>query len=408
MGLSSMKPFKLLEFLDAVSEDLNQSHSPQNFLIQFPKIIHKFLPIRHVIVFYKDFVGNIFTSYTSELGNDSVLSLREDSNLIKSFFARQESLLLENEDDIYRNLFNRDSDNILDRFELNYIFPLHCKKHYRGVLLAEVDKKTVRMLKEIEAALRLAVQFFIPILEIERMETENDRNYYRLFKFDRLVLLGEMVASIAHELKTPMNTALLEIQELSDSIFDKNDIIASFGKIKQEILRVNRFIESLLSFSKFKEIYFEKIDINEFIEKILLEIPRKRIPFECKIHRKFEHPIIINSDRNRLRQVFLNILFNAFDAVTGNAGEIIIKTYSEYKETQKDTKYIISIKDNGSGIPQDIKERVLEPFFTTKSNGTGLGLYISYGIMQSLKGDLEIESSEKGTTVYIILSGRSQ
>ena len=102
--------------------------------------------------------------------------------------------------------------------------------------------------------------------------------------------------------------------------------------------------------------------------------------------------------------VFLNVIFNALDA-TGKGGTITIKTYSEYKETIKDIKKIISIRDNGPGIPQEIKERVLEPFFTTKKEGTGLGLYISYGIMKSLKGDLEIESNENGTTVFIILPG---
>jgi signal transduction histidine kinase len=120
-----------------------------------------------------------------------------------------------------------------------------------------------------------------------------------------------------------------------------------------------------------------------------------------------EKEIQVASDGNRLKQVFINVFFNALEALSGmENGEISIRIYSEYNELPKNIRHIIAITDNGPGIPATIKEKVLEPFFTTKKEGTGLGLYISYSIMKTLKGDLEIHSSGQGTRVNLILPAR--
>jgi signal transduction histidine kinase len=115
----------------------------------------------------------------------------------------------------------------------------------------------------------------------------------------------------------------------------------------------------------------------------------------------------VESDGNRLKQVFINVFFNALEALKGiENSEIIIRIYSEYNDLPKNIRHIIAITDNGPGIPAAIKEKVLQPFFTTKKEGTGLGLYISYSIMKTLKGDLEIHSSGQGTRVNLILPAR--
>ena len=399
-----MKEIRTFEFLKSISDAIDKMQSPVYFLNQLPKIIKNFLPIRKAIIFYKNQVGNNFYPFSDDFDCSKINELSEDSNLVESFATRKDSMLLENKKELYQDLFNRDSDNLLSSYDLNCILPLHSRNYYRGLLLAWYDPKKEKLLKDVEKTIQIASNIFIPVIETKILELEIDRNYYRLFKFDRLVLLGEMVASIAHELRTPINTVLLEIQEMSDSLFSLNDIDASYEKIKGEINRVNHFIESLLSFSRFKEISIEKISLKEFVEGALEDIPPKKVPQSLKISKELKDDLFVSTDSSRLRQVFLNVIFNAFDA-TGKGGTITIKTYSEYKETIKDIKKIISIRDNGPGIPQEIKERVLEPFFTTKKEGTGLGLYISYGIMKSLKGDLEIESNENGTTVFIILPG---
>jgi len=399
-----MKQLKKYEFIQAISDAVGTALSMSNFLKQLPGIIQRYLPLKRSIIFYKSETGNHFNPYSEEFENNRITPLDEKSNIIRSFVSHRRAIILDKEENIYQEIFNKNSDHILERYDLNVVIPLYCRRYSRGLLLSWLDPKKKGFFKDLEQVMQTAADIFIPIIETERLEVENDRNYYRLFKFDRLVLLGEMVASIAHELKTPMNTVLLEVQEMHDMLNDQKGMDQTCKKIKKEITRINQFIRSLLSFSKFKEISNEELALNEFVQKTLKDIPRKRIPADLKIAPHLENNPVVFTDRNRLHQVFLNILFNAFDAA-GTGGEISIKTYSEHKETDKDMKHYIAIRDSGPGISDEIKEKILEPFFTTKQEGTGLGLYISYGIMRSLKGDLEIESSAKGTTVYIILPG---
>ncbi len=403
-----MKYLKLkkYDFLQAISDTIVAAPSMTDFLRQLPGIIRKYLPLKSTVVFYRGQTGNHFQSYPEVLENSPVQPLDEQSDIIRSFVNHKRAILLDSDENMYYDIFNKNSDRLLDRFDLNLIIPLHCRRYYRGMVLGRLDNKKKNFLKEVEEMVQAAANIFIPIIETERLELENDRNYYRLFKFDRLVLLGEMVASIVHELKTPMGTVLLEIQELNDRLakLGHTQLTPSCKKIKEEVRRVDRFIRSLLSFSKFKEIEMQHLTLDEFVREALEEIPGKRIPPGLRLSTHLESCQIIPIDRNRTRQVFFNLLFNAFDAA-GIDGNVTIGTYSERKETQKDIRYIISIRDNGPGIADEIKERIMEPFFTTKEEGTGLGLYISYGIMQSVKGDLEIESNSDGTTVYIILPG---
>ena len=399
-----MKQLKSYEFIQAISDAVENAPSMSTFLKQLPGIIQEYLPLKRTVIFYKSETGNHYNPYSEDFENSRITPLDENSNIIRSFVNHRRVILLDEKENIYQEIFNKNSDHILDRYDLNLVVPLYCRRYNRGLMLSRLDPKKKGLLKELEQVLHTAADIFIPIIETERLEVENDRNYYRLFKFDRLVLLGEMVASIAHELKTPMSTVLLEVQEMHDMLTDQKGLDQTCKKIKKEINRVNQFIRSLLSFSKFKEISNEELALNEFVKKTLKDIPRKRIPPNLKIVTQLQNNPVVYTDRNRLHQVFLNILFNAFDAA-GPRGEITIKTYTEHKETDKDMKHYIAIRDNGPGISDEIKEKILEPFFTTKKEGTGLGLYISYGIMRSLKGDLEIESSANGTAVYIVLPG---
>ncbi|MCP5053265.1 MAG: hypothetical protein GY940_39230 [bacterium] len=398
--------FKSYEFMQAISGAIDATPSMIDFLNQLPGIIEKYLPVKQTVVFYRGDNGKQFQPYPGELGDSPIAPLDEQSDIIRGFVTHQRAVPLDSKEDVYYEIFNRNSHRLLDRFHMNLLLPLHCRGLYRGLMVCRMDLKKKGSLKEVEEIVRTASHIFIPIIETERLAVENDRNYYRLFKFDRLVLLGEMVAAIAHELRTPMNTILLEIQEMNDRLKEKGqkDMTATCQKIKGEIQRVNQFIRSLLNFSRFKEMAMENLALNDFVRQSLAEVPKRRIPVNLEMDAKLECTSIIPIDRNRLRQVFFNILFNAFDAA-GENGKVTIRAYSEAGKTDKKTRYFISIHDNGPGIPDEIKERILEPFFTTKEDGTGLGMYISQGIMNNMKGTLEINNSGEGTTVNIILPG---
>jgi signal transduction histidine kinase len=395
------------EFLDEVFRALQAVRSARGFLPLFPKLLRRHFPSQRCILYYKDAEGNVFRPYSDDDLEGPLPLIREEANLIESFTGRTEVLLAGPKTRMYFDLFNRDSEELLTRMGLNLVVPLHARKYFRGLLLARVKAKDGRSVRALTGAAQTAAAMFIPLIEAEQMEFENDKNYYRLFKFDRLVLLGQMAASLAHELRTPLTTVLFEISAIKNQLGADRAVAAAYEKINREIVRANQMIESLLVFSKFKGLEISAIPLREFAETTLREIPAKKIPPHVDIRVQAEKEIQVSSDGNRLKQVFINVLFNALEALAGRqSGSIAVRIYSEYKELPKDVRHIIAISDDGPGIPDAIKDRVLEPFFTTKKEGTGLGLYISYSIMKTLKGDLEIHSSGQGTQVNIILPAR--
>ncbi len=393
-------------FLEEVCAGIKNSASPEAFLGKLPDALMRNLPLDPLVLFYLDKDGNRFSAFGRPEHIGELFQLEEGSSLAECFSSRTGPLVLDGGADMYRALFNRDTGGLIDRLAIDLILPLHFHGRHRGMVAARRERRCRYSPTALARLLEQCAAIVIPAVEMERLELENDRNYYRLFKFDRLVLLGQMAAAIAHELKTPLSTVTLELQELTDGELAAGEAAASSARIRRQLLRLNELIESLLSFSRFRAPHPQETDLKDLLETTLAGLPGKRIPQGVRITTCLEETLVSRVDRNRLQQVLLNVLFNAFDAV-GPGGKIHIRAYAERKATRRDFHLVIAISDNGPGIPQHLKTRVLEPFFTTKAGGTGLGLYISYGIMTGMKGSLEIQSSKKGTTVYLILPGRT-
>jgi signal transduction histidine kinase len=395
------------DFFSQMASALQEGRDSRSFLPRFPVLLQKHFPCSRCILYYKESEGNVFRAYGSDDGNRTLPLIGEEASLIESFTGRSEFLLADGRNRMYFDLFNRDSDGFLAKNSLNLIVPLHARKYFRGLLLAAVDGMDRPAVTALAHAAQTGALMLIPLIESEQMEYENDKNYYRLFKFDRLVLLGQMAASLAHEMRTPLTTVLFELAAIQNQLPADEKIGSAYESINREIARANQMIESLLVFSKFKELNIVPFFLHEFIERTLREIPAHKISPRVNVQVHAENEIQVNSDGNRLKQVFINVLFNALEAMNNQPQAAIhIRIYSEYKDLPKNVRHIIAISDNGPGIPDSIKDRVLEPFFTTKKEGTGLGLYISYSIMKTLKGDLEIQSSGQGTRVNLILPAK--
>ncbi len=395
------------DFFAEIAQSLQSARSARAFLPAFPRLLRRHFPSVRSVLYYKEAEGNAFRPYSDDNPEIPLPLVREESNLIESFTGRTEPMQVNIQTRMYFDLFNRDCDDLLAKKGLNLIIPLHARKYFRGLLLARVEGRDGRAVRSLTDAAQAAAAMFIPLVEAERMEFENDKNYYRLFKFDRLVLLGQMAASLAHELRTPLTTVLFEIAAIKSQLDSNGAITAAYDKINREIGRANQMIESLLVFSKFKDLNLSEVPLREFVERTLQEIPAKKIPSHVKVRVHAENEVRVFSDADRLKQVFINVLFNALEAMASQpSGTVDIRIYSQYHELPKNVHHVIAICDTGPGIPGAIKDRVLEPFFTTKREGTGLGLYISYSIMKTLKGDLEIHSSGQGTRVSVILPSR--
>jgi len=217
-------------------------------------------------------------------------------------------------------------------------------------------------------------------------------------KFENLIL------GLAHELKNPLSGIRGAAQILGVES-DKNSEDAQCAQIIiKEVDRLNHLLEKLKDLEPFAKETFQYVDIHEILmDLILLETKSIRKGIEIKHDFDVTVPTILG-DENSLKQVFLNILKNSIQAI-GSSGNVNIKTRwnIDYKLDGQNS-ILIEFNDDGEGIPKDNIDKLYSPFFTTKKDGSGMGLFLSYQLIAKHGGAIFIESEEKiGTSVKIYL-----
>ena len=214
------------------------------------------------------------------------------------------------------------------------------------------------------------------------------------------------VAGVAHEVKTPLAIIKTRIQMWQQKLLaEENNASAeklisdqSLQLVINEINRLSNLVNRLLIFSKPVEENFQLTDLNALVFDLLPLFKLNRYREKATVEFNASSvPIKIEIDSNKIEQVVLNIITNSFEAVKFD-GKINIKT------DVNDSYAVITISDNGEGIPVNVQKNIFDPFFTTKGNGTGLGLSIAYEIVHAHKGKIEFSSEEgKGSTFNIYL-----
>ncbi len=214
---------------------------------------------------------------------------------------------------------------------------------------------------------------------------------------ERLAAIGEMAAGIAHELRTPLTSIRGFVQYLQGSS-DPKEWQEYGGIIIREVDGLNRIVSELLDLVRPQPLHPMPTDLNQLVRETMLlardDASDPRIAFVLELEDNLPR---IEVDRGQIKQVLLNIIVNGIQAITG-IGEIHVRTRAKSAE-----EVSLSITDNGCGIPQNIRERIFDPFFSTKPTGTGLGMAIARRIVDSHQGTIEIDSSEgSGTTVTLL------
>lgn len=230
----------------------------------------------------------------------------------------------------------------------------------------------------------------------------------------KLLSLGEMTAGIVHDIKNPINVSLNSIELIKyqiDELFEEDldgEILETLKDIKEKMnfleegtSRVNDVIEGVTLLSRKDQTSFENFNLNTFLKKttsfLKYELDKNGVSLDINCDRN----LIIKGKESLLTQVIVNIIKNAIDAVIDQPYN---KRWIEINASEEDRYTILKIKDSGKGIPSDIKEKILEPFFTTKEvgKGTGLGLSLSSQIMELHQGELSIENSKETTFILKI------
>lgn len=240
-------------------------------------------------------------------------------------------------------------------------------------------------------------------VELEQKSEETRVITQQLWHATKMATMGELAASIAHEMNNPLATISLRLESLLGKYPEGDPRRREMEVIEQEIDRMARLVSALLQFSRRTQKFVSTVNIEEEVEKTIDLIYYHMRKQNIKIVRDFSPDIPhIQGDRQQLIQLFLNLLTNASDAMP--EGGILKISISLSQEKQM----VIEVSDTGSGIQPDILTRIMEPFFTTKGEGkgTGLGLSICKRIVEEHEGTIHIESSGvpgKGTTIRIVL-----
>jgi two-component system, sporulation sensor kinase A len=235
----------------------------------------------------------------------------------------------------------------------------------------------------------------IKIISVIRDISERKKTEEILLNSEKLSAAGQLAAGIAHEVRNPL-TAIKGFLQLMDA--NKKYENSYFRIINSEIDRIELILSELLLLSKPQDMKFKQSNLLEILNQVKTLIDTHATMNNIEIDLSYLTNIqTLICDENQLKQVFINFLKNAIEAMP-NGGKICLNVKSEEHDTLK-----IQIIDQGSGISKEYLDRIGQPFFTTKENGTGLGFMISMKIIENHKGKIKIDSSENGTTIEVTL-----
>lgn len=220
----------------------------------------------------------------------------------------------------------------------------------------------------------------------------------RLRKSDTLNVVGQLAAGIAHEIRNPMTALKGFIQLLQGSMSHESETYHMyFEVIMSELKRIESIITEFLVLAKPQATHYEKNDVAKVMQETVDLLSVQATMHNIQIEATYEPVPPVYCDSKQLKQVFINMLKNAIE-VMPKGGTITVSVQ------HVDEGVRIAIRDQGCGIPKEKIKKIGEPFYTTKERGTGLGLMVSYKIIEEHRGRIDIESEVGvGTTFYITL-----
>lgn len=279
--------------------------------------------------------------------------------MINSVMISRESIT-----NIEGNIFVQNKEVI---FEMG-VYPLSLEKKNKGLVIIIED-----------------------ITEIRKIKQQMQRN-------DKLAAVGELATGIAHEIRNPLAIIKMIEQTMRSELKGNKDAILELEVIDEEVERANKVIKSLMEFGKPNKNEKNIYSINEIIEDVLIIVNKYSSQYKTKIiFSKTTEVPCAEMDKEQLKQAFVNLIFNAVDAMP-RGGNLYICT-----EYLPDKWIKVVFKDEGEGIAEENIDKIFSPFFTTKDEGTGLGLSIVHRIIEDHQGIIKVNSKVGEGTSFEML-----
>ena len=275
--------------------------------------------------------------------------------------------------------------------DLGHVIPVTVQGEL-GVL-AESFNDMTDSLRRVEGDLKLLNQ----VLErkVEERTADLTRAQAALLQSEKLSSLGQLSASIAHEINNPLAGILTFAKLLArDAVTDVPDEVRrrvftkNLGLIQRESERCSAIVRNLLDFARERPLQLRDVDLDKVVTESLSLIGHQLALQGHRVETRLAALPPVHADFGELRQAFVNLALNAMEAM-GKGGRLVVET----RAVADGAGVEIAITDNGPGIPEEIRGKIFDPFFTTKEKGTGLGLSVVYGIVQRHGGTVRVESA---------------
>jgi two-component system NtrC family sensor kinase len=245
--------------------------------------------------------------------------------------------------------------------------------------------------------------------KVEERTQQLKAAHQKLLHSDRLASLGQLSASVAHEINNPisgvLNLSMLCQRILKDDALPPErvpELKKYLNQISRETSRVGRIVSDLLAFSRRSKPQRANADLNRLVQSTVSLVEHKLRLSEASTHFNLQPDLpLIPCDASQIQQVILNLVLNAAEAIQPAGGGIV--TVTTQLNARKDAVELI-VEDNGEGIPEENLEKIFAPFFTSKPDGkgVGLGLAVLYGIVQAHDGHVEVKSSKGLGSTFIV------
>jgi len=264
----------------------------------------------------------------------------------------------------------------------------------------EISSNNLRFLQLFANQAGMAIENSMLYNRIEEAHLNLREAKERLSHGERLAAIGEMAASLAHELKNPLITIGGFAGRLTKSLpadareYHYADVIVS------EVSRLEKMLTEVLAFSRKPTICFSACDLEGIVRDCLASCATTFEDHNIKVSLISDAPpLTISGDAHQLKQVFLNLVLNSCDAMPEGGGLVLTLEWMHLDRKS----VIVTVEDTGGGIPKEMQSQIFNPFFTTKHHGTGLGLSIANRIIINHFGSIETHNSDQGAVFTIIL-----
>jgi len=238
--------------------------------------------------------------------------------------------------------------------------------------------------------------------KIQKTTADLRKTEAQLIRSEKLAALGQLAAGIAHEIRNPLTSINILIHSLTENFPPESDRREDLQVIEEEIRRINEIVDQFLRFARPAPPRLQKADVLSVFEETLQLLRPQMEKYRIIVQKEFQVLRPISMDREQMKQVILNLLLNAVQAMP-NGGRLTLRG-----QVLEDGQWVtLSIQDSGIGIPSEDMNKLFDPFFSTKEGGVGLGLSIAHRIIDQHHGKIEVESAPgKGTllTVWLPIS----